>query len=375
MSIRFHGSPRPTLGIEVEVQVIDPRTRALAPGAPVILEKLDDPRHFKPEFITSNLELNTDICETIEDARENLQGLIDRLLAAADESGYAIACAGTHPFSLWRDQEVTPAERYQHLAERHQWSSRRLVIFGIHYHVGIEDGEKAIAILNALMAYIAHLLALSSSSPFWHGVDTGLYSVRAKIFEGLPTAGLPYILMNWGEFVWFMKTLIRAEAIESIREVWWDIRPHHRYGTLEVRVCDGMTNLNDIILLAAFVQALIVQMSRDYDEGRRLKYLPRWIIQENKWRAARYGPAAKLIKDRSGELIPLRDSFHHMLEKLEPVARDLGSVHLWPALYEMVERPTAADRMRAWYAESGDFRVVVDRLIHEFRSNQIFHCE
>ena len=371
MGIQFHGSSAPTLGIEVELQVIDPETRELTQGAPEILARFPDDPHFKPEFIQSNLEINTDICTDIEHARENLNLQLQRLYEVCDELGYVLASAGTHPFSHWRNQRITPKPRYLELKTRNQWTSRRLVIFGIHYHIGVSDGEKAIATLNALMWYIPHMLALSSSSPFWVGVDTGMYSARAKIFEGLPTAGLPYILVNWNEFVWFMNTLKGARAIESIREIWWDIRPHHRYGTLEIRVCDGITRLDDIIAMAGFVQSLVVDLGRRYDQGERLLYLPRWIIQENKWRASRFGPHAEIIRDRQGHLIALKDSLYETLDRLEPVARGLGAAGVWPRLREMVEAPTAADRMRRWFAETGSLTAVVDNLVQELRTNAL----
>ncbi len=371
MGIQFHGSPGPTLGIEIEVQLIDPETRELAQSAPLLLEKLNDDRHYKPEFIQSNLEINSDICEDVHEAYENIKGLIDKLIRVAEKEGYRVCCAGTHPFSSWKEQIITQKERYLALANRHKWASWRLVIFGIHFHVGVKSGEHAISILNSLMFYIPHLLALSSSSPFWMGIDTGLYSARAKVFEGLATAGLPYMLVNWNEFVWFMNTLVKAKAIESIREIWWDIRPHNRYGTLEVRVCDGITRATDIVALAALTQALVVYHSHLYEKGERLKYLPRWLVQENKWRAARFGLDAEIILDRSGDLMVLRDSVQRTLDTLEPVARDLGSIQYWERLHEMSRTQLASDRMRVWYQKAGNLKSVVDNLILEFKEDRI----
>ncbi len=368
-TLQFRGSPEPTLGIEVELQVIDPTTRNLIQAVPQILAAIEDDRHYKPELIRSNLEINTDVCRTIREARENLCTLMQQLLTVCDRLGYAIACAGTHPFAHWKDQAITENPRYLALVERHGWVCRRLAIFGIHYHIGVPNGEQAIAILNALMAYIPHLLALSASSPFWIGRDTGLQSTRSKIFESLNTAGLPYPPVNWNEFVWFVRTLIAAGSIETFREIWWDIRPHPLYGTVEIRVCDSIPRVSDIIAMAAFVQTLVVDLGRRYDAGEQLTYLPRWIVQENKWRAARFGMDARLICDRNAAQVYVRDAMAQLLDTLLPTARQIGADIAWPHLYARLDRPTAADEMRDWYRDSGDLRTVVDRLVQVLRDD------
>ena len=239
MKITFNGSPGPTLGVELELQIIDPETKNLVSGAGEIIERSRDEQHVKPELIQSTIELNTDICQNVADVRRELSERIARLLAVCDDLGYEVACAGTHPFAAWSQQQVTPKDRYQMLMDRCQWPARRLMIFGLHVHVGVENGEKAIAVFDSLSTYLPHLLALSASSPFFDSHDTGLASCRAKIFESLPTAGLPYRLLNWAEFQRLMITLVNSKTIETIREIWWDVRPHPDFGTVEIRMCDG----------------------------------------------------------------------------------------------------------------------------------------
>ena len=211
------------------------------------------------------------------------------------------------------------------LVDRCQWPARRLMIFGLHVHVGIESGEKAIAVFNSLTTYLPHLLALSASSPFFNSQDTGLTSCRVKVFESLPTAGLPYRLLNWGEFQRLMTTLVNARAIESIREVWWDVRPHPEFGTVEVRICDGLPTLDDIVAMTAMIQALVVWLGEQYDEGSYLPLQRYWIVRENKWRAARWALDADLIVDEDGRLERLSDGVERLLEALDPVAARLGS--------------------------------------------------
>ena len=369
MRIRFNGSPKPTLGVEVELQILDPETRNLVAGAPAILEACGQDGNVKPELIQSTIELNTNVCDDVAAVRRELDERIRSLAAVCDRLGYELACAGTHPFSKWGEQAITEKERYHTLVDRCQWPARRLMIFGLHVHVGVESGEKAIAVFNSLTTYLPHLLSLSASSPFFADADTGLASCRVKIFESLPTAGLPYRFRNWAEFQRLMITLVNARAIESVREIWWDIRPHPDFGTIEVRICDGLPTLNDVVAMTALVQALIVWLGDQYDAGMYLPVQRHWIVRENKWRAARWAVDADIIVDEEGRLERLSESILGLVETLRPTARRLGSEGELSRVAEMLRVGPSYRRQRRVHAEAGSFDAVMDALVREFREN------
>lgn len=371
MKINFNGSPNPTLGVELELQILDSETKNLTSGAQQIMDKANGDTHIKPELIQSTIELNTDVCSNISAVRTDLTERLKSLIAICDELGYELACVGTHPFSKWEEQQITPKDRYHMLVDRCQWPARRLMIFGLHVHVGVPTGEKAIAIFNSLSTFLPHLLALSASSPFFDACDTGLASTRVKIFETLPTAGLPYRLLNWAEFQRFMITLVNAKAIESIREVWWDIRPHPGFGTVELRVCDGLPTLNEVIALTAFIQALVVWLSEQYDEGMYLPVPRHWIVRENKWRAARWSIDADLIVDEEGRLKPLKEDIEEFLETLSPVAKRLGSHDEMMYIQDMMKFGPSYKRQREIFAETGDYKQVLQALVKELRDNAV----
>ncbi|MFQ5752069.1 MAG: glutamate--cysteine ligase, partial [bacterium] len=325
----------------------------------------------KPELIQSTIDLNTDVCANISAVRMDLTERLNKLFEICDDLGYELACAGTHPFSKWAEQDITPKERYHMLVDRCQWPARRLMIFGLHVHVGVPSGEKAIAIFNSLTTFLPHLLALSASSPFFDSDDTGLASTRVKIFETLPTAGLPYRLLNWAEFQRFMITLVNAKAIESVREVWWDIRPHPGFGTVELRICDGLPTLNEVIALTALIQALVVWLSEQYDEGMYLPIHRHWIVRENKWRAARWSIDADIITDEDGNLKSLSQEIEKLLELLSPVAKRLGSHDELMHVHDIIKIGPSFKRQRKIYEETHDYKKVMDVLIKELRENVV----
>jgi carboxylate-amine ligase len=367
VNIVFNGSQKPTVGVEIECQIVD-EAGALATdtAATKILPLLDD-KYFKHELLECTVEVITDVCNTVDDARTDLRGKIDSLIEASEGLGYRAICTGTHPFSSWTDQTVSPDPRYHRLIENCQWTARRLLIFGVHTHVGVGSGEEAIAVGNALGTFIPHFLALSSSSPFWQGRDTGLASIRSKIFESLPTAGLPYQMENWGQFQRFMRTLIGAGTIRSIREVWWDIRPHPGFGTIELRICDGIPTLDELCSIVAFSQALVVWLGERYKVGLDLPAHRAWTIRENKWRAARYGLDAEIIRDEEGNLMSLRRSIGDWVELLEPTAERLGCADDLKRVNAILERGTSATRQREVYGATHDFSAVVDSLVAELK--------
>src|SRR5919202_4355403 len=261
--IPFNASERSSLGVEVELEIVDRQSRELASAASSILDEIgaghpdgDHPKA-KHELFECTIEIITGICTSVAEAKDDLGTTLKEVAASADRRGLAGLGSGTHPFSDWHDQQISPDPRYHRLVEEMRWLAQRLQIFGVHFHVGVRSAEKSIAIANALTAYIPHFLALSASSPYWHGRDTGLASSRSKVFENLPTAGLPYRLDGWAEFEEFMETLVNANAITSIREVWWGIRPHPDFGTVELRICDGIPTLHEVAALAALAQSLV----------------------------------------------------------------------------------------------------------------------
>ncbi len=374
MDILFNASERSSLGVEVELQLVHRESRDLKSGASEILRRLEKERgelhpKAKNELIESNIELITGICSTVAEARADLESTLALLRTETDRRGLELMCTGTHPFSRWSDQRISPDPRYHQLMEQMQWPARTLQIFGIHVHVGVRSAEKAIAIANSLTSYIPHFLGVSASSPYWMGEDTGMASARSKIFEALPTAGIPHQLAGWTEFERFMTTLISAKAISSIREVWWDIRPHPNFGTVELRICDGLPTLAEVAAVAAMSHCLVEWMNGVYDREGALPSSRSWIVRENKWRAARYGVDAEIIVDEDGHLVPLRDAVADLVAELSPVAARLGCEAELGRLLSMAERPSYV-RQREVVAAGGSLVDVVDSLVNELRTDR-----
>lgn len=373
MEIPFRSSERASLGVEWELQLVDLSSRELSPGAVEILEELrpdgaEEHPKAKHELLQSTVEIITGICTTVAEAKADLAGTRAEVAAAAERRGLGLMCAGTHPFTDWQSQLVSPKERYLELVERMQWMARRMQIFGVHVHVGVRAPEKAMPIVNALCQYIPHFLALSSSSPYWVGCDTGLASARTKIFEGMPTAGLPYQLADWAEFEEYMETLISTKSIESVREVWWDVRPHPDFGTVELRICDGLPTLDEIGAVAALAQCLVEQFDTQLDRGYTLPTPASWVLRENKWRASRYGLDADIVVDDKGTVRPVRQAILDLVEELMPTAKRLGCEAELGDVLRVLDVGASYQRQRAVAAASGgDLKPVVDSLLAEMR--------
>lgn len=364
----FRGSPRPTLGVEMELQIVHPETQNLHPGSLEIMERLggEHPR-IKPELTQSTIEVITGVCDTVAEARTDLTGSLRALYEIGDELGFTYASAGTHPFAHWSQQRIYPNERYRQLVDRVQWAARRLLIYGVHVHVGVASGERAIAIGNAMTSYLPHLLALSASSPYNDGEDTGLASCRVKIFEVMPTAGLPYRLANYGEFQAFMNSLLSAHAIESIREIWWDIRPHPGFGTVEVRICDAPATITETCAIVALTHCLVVYLDRMYERGVIDRLLHPWIVRENKWRAARFGLEAQIIVENSGAQVALRDEIEQAITMLTPISHELGCAAELQHVRHMLMTGNSSTRQRRYHREQDELRDVVRCLSRELR--------
>jgi carboxylate-amine ligase len=375
VAIRWNPSRGPTLGIEWELQLIDARTKMLRQDAREVLAALptlSGGRHpkIRYELMQSTVEVVTAICSTASEAKADLAATITQLQRITTRRGTMLACAGTHPVSDWRDAKMAPIQRYAELVEQLQWLARRIQTFGVHVHVGIRDGSKAIPIVNALAAYLPHFLALTASSPFWSGQDTGLASSRAVIFGGLPTSGPPQPLANWTEFEEYMDTLLRAGTIRSIKEVWWDIRPHPDFGTVEIRMFDGVPTLREIGMVAALSQCLVQHFDSLLDRGYRLPAHTPWMMQDNKWRATRYGLDATVVTDESGSSAPLRDEIYELTAELEPVADRLGCGEELAVISDVLRFGASYERQRAVAEQSDDLSAVVDALITEFAEDR-----
>jgi carboxylate-amine ligase len=368
-----------TLGVEWELQLIDAKTRMLRQDARDVLAALPDlaegserPK-IRYELMQSQVELATGICTTVAEAKDDLAETIGQLQRVARARDMMLTCAGTHPFSDWRDAKMAPVQRYAELVEQMQWLVRRIQLCSVQVHVGLTDGSTAIPIINALARYLPHFLALTASSPFWNGQDTGLASSRTVIFSELPTAGPPHRLANWSEFEEYMDTLLRAGTIRSIKEVWWDIRPHPDFGTVEVRMCDGVPTLREVGMVAALSQCLVQQFTAQLERGYQLPSPATWVVRDNKWRATRYGLDAIVITDDSGATAPVRDELYELVRELEPVADRLGCSAELNVVSEVLEQGASYERQRAIMADGGGLTEVVDALVTEFAEDR-FLC-
>ena len=376
MAISWNPSRGPTLGIEWELQLIDAQTRMLRQDADMVLAALPgldasgEHPQIRHELMQSTVEIVTGICSTVSEAKADLGKAIGELQRIADDRGILLACAGTHPVSDWRDAKMAPIARYAELIEQMQWLARRIQTFGVHVHVGLRDGHKAIPVVNALATYLPHFLALTASSPFWIGQDTGLASTRAIIFGDLPTAGPPHRLSNWGDFEEYMGTLLRARTIRSIKEVWWDIRPHPDLGTVEIRMFDGLPTAREVGMVAALSQSLVQLFDAQLDRGYQLPSPSSWVVRDNKWRATRYGLDATVITDESGTTAPLRDEVYELIRELEPAADRLGCLEELQVASEVLEYGASYERQRAVLTRAGEMTDVIDALVTEFAENR-----
>jgi glutamate---cysteine ligase / carboxylate-amine ligase len=376
VAISWNSSRGPTLGVEWEVQLIDAQSGLLRQDAEKVvaglpgLDASGEHPNIRRELMQSTVEVVTGICSTVSEARADLEKTIADLQRSAENHGIVLACAGTHPVSSWRDAKMSSIKRYTEIVEQMQWLARRIQTFGVHVHVGLRDGGKAIPIVNALAAYLPHFLALTASSPFWDGEDTGLASTRAIIWGDLPTAGIPHRLANWGEFEEYMDTLLRAGTIRSIKEVWWDIRPHADLGTVEIRMFDGVPTAREVAMVAALSQSLVALFDAQLDRGYQLPSPSSWVVRDNKWRATRYGLDATVITDESGATAPLRDELYELIRELEPFAERLGCLDELQVASEVLEHGASYERQRAILAHVGEMTGVIDALVTEFAEDR-----
>jgi carboxylate-amine ligase len=360
---KFVMNERPSLGVEIELNLVDARTMALRSAISDVLAALprDLEGSVKPELLQCYLEINSGVCNDVDEVRQDLQSKIDVVRQAAARHELRLYWGGTHPFSRWQDQEVTPNERYLSLIDLLQETARRLVTFGLHVHVGVDTGDKAIMICDRIMQHLPILLALSANSPFWQGRNTGLHSHRVKVMETLPTAGLPPLMRNWSEYTWLLNHMVQTGFIKTIREIWWDVRPHHNFGTVEVRICDMPPSLRHVLGLTALVQCLVFDLSEEIDRGTYQYDCHPFMVRQNKWRACRYGMEAKLVDPTSFQSVPARQVVHSLVDRLADRADELGCGRYLLDLHDLAEEPTGAARQMHVFEETHDLAEVVRR--------------
>ncbi|MGW4241830.1 glutamate--cysteine ligase [Nocardia sp. NPDC004722] len=371
--VPFNSSPRPTLGVEWEVALVDKRTRDLSNTAAAVFEACGDLRgwdgtpQITKELLKNTVELVSSKHDTVSEVVDELRATQDVVRREADKMGVDLFCAGTHPFAQWSAQQLTRSAHYDELIERTQWWGRQMLIWGVHVHVGISHPEKVFPILNAMLQSYPHLLALSASSPMWAGVDTGYASNRALMFQQLPTAGLPFQFENWSQFEGFVHDQMKTGVFEQVGGMHWDIRPAPKWGTIEVRICDGTPTKSELAAIVALIHCLIVDLDRRVESGEPLPdILPPWHVQENKWRAARYGLDAIIITDAASNERLVTDDLMDLLNRLEPTAKSLGCENELALVADIPKKGASYQRQRRVAAAAqGDLVAVVDSLVHE----------
>ena len=356
-----------TLGIEEEFAIIDPETRELRSHIHEILEdgKVTLKEQIKPEMHQSVVELGTEICDSIGCARDHVIELRTKLAALAGRSGLKIASMGTHPFSHWRDQLITEGERYQEILKDMQSLARANLIFGLHVHVGIPSRETAIHVMNQARYFLPHIYALSVNSPFWVGQNTGLKGYRLKVFERFPRTGIPDSFESLSEYEDYCKLLVKTGCIDNAKKIWWDIRLHPFFDTLEVRVCDAQSRVDDTLAIAALILAVISKLHKLLHQNTTFRIYRRRLLDENRWRAARYGIQGKLIDFGKEAEVDERSLLNELLDFVSTEVKELGSEREMAHVERIIREGTGADRQLAAWERTQDMKAVVDHIVAE----------
>ena len=374
MRIDFHASPEPTLGVEWELALVDRQSRDLVNAAECLADlaggRLEHPERLHKELLRNTVEVVTGVCTTVGEAVADLSDTLGVVMTAADELGVDLMGSGTHPFADWSEQQLTEGHRYAELIDRTRWWGRQMLIWGVHVHVGMPERDRVMPVLSSMLATYPHLLALSASSPVWAGQATGYASNRALMFQQLPTAGLPFTFDTWSDFETCIGDQRTTGVIDSMSDVRWDIRPAPHLGTLEHRVCDGISDVRELGALTALVHCLVVDLDSRLAAGETLPTMPPWHVQENKWRAARYGlEAIVILDDRNRERL-VTDDLDDLLDRLTPVSRRLGCEDELRAVADIPARGASYDRQRRVAERTGgDLVAVVDSVVGELRTS------
>jgi carboxylate-amine ligase len=360
--------PSLTIGIEEEYQTVDPETRDLK--SHISAEIIQKGRILlgevvKPEMHQSVVEIGTGICANIQEAKAEICDIRRQIVNLARSNGLRLAAGGTHPFAHWANQEIYPDDRYRIIVEDLKMVARANLIFGLHVHIGVEDRETAIQIMNGARYFLPHILALSTNSPFWMGMDSGLRSYRCKVFDKFPRTNIPDVYSSWSEFENYVDLLIRTKCIDNAKKIWWDIRPHPHFPTLEFRICDMPMRVDETIAIAALCQAVIAKLYKLHEQNLSFRHYSRSLIMENKWRAARYGLEGKLIDFGKQQEVPVRQLIGEIRDFVSDVVEELGSENEMAYIDRILEEGSGADRQLRVYHETNDFKQVVDYMIAE----------
>jgi carboxylate-amine ligase len=364
MEHNFTG-PLYTLGVEEEMMIVDGESMDLVSAIEEMIEAV--PREtegdVKPELMQSVLEISTNVCRSAGEAAGQLEDLRRRVRETAEAKGLTIGSAATHPFAKWEEQRIVDRPRYLEVVDALRFVARQELLFGLHVHVGIDDPEKAIHVANGMRVHVPILLALSSNSPFWRGVPTGLMSTRTPIFKTFPRVGVPPRYQSWSDFESRVEFMVRAKAVDDYTYFWWDVRPHPNLGTVEIRVCDAQTRLEHTIALAALIQAMCKELVEHHDAHHELGTYPREMLDENKWLAARYGLEGELVDLPQSSRVASIDLARRLVERLRPHARELNCEREFEGIEDLIERGTGAARQLAVWRANRDMRLLVRKIV------------
>lgn len=369
MAVHFLGSDGATLGVEIELQIIDPETMDLTPRAQEVL-LLCEKRgvgHVKAEIHQSMLEVDTRVSTDVKECRRCLESTLRGLYSVVDELGLLLSTSGTHPFQKWPERLIFPNERYVALQKKFRWLVKRMNVYGLHVHIGMSDSEKASRLTRSMYRFLPHLLALSANSPFWQGEDTGMQACRPSIMESFPTGGLPPYLESWTDLEHYYDTMMHAGAIRSIKDLYWYIRPNIEFGTIEFRICDAANSVPGIMALVAFIQNLVELVDRDPVRWR-WDQKQHWLAPENHWIAARDGLSGVIATGPTGEKKQIAEEIYWLIDELAPIARSLNNYDELLYLKTILRQGNGAMRQREIYRETGSFSEVVKTCAQEFYS-------
>lgn len=378
MELKFKGSEKATIGVELEFQLIDSQSRDLSPRSQEVLDiaRQKGYDHIKAEVHQSMIEVDTEISDNVQDCRASIKKRFYELGDVCSALNMKACLSGTHPFQMWTERQIYPNERYMYLKERFQWLTRRMNVYGLHVHVGVANGQQVIDIMNEIIPYLPCFLALSCSSPFWHSVDTGLHSCRVGIMESFPYAGLPPYFRTWEDLEKFYGLLYKGGAIASMKDLYWFIRPNLNYGTLEFRLCDVMPTLTETMAMVALTQCLVVHLknekakngkSEQSEERIQNKF---WLATFNQWSAAKDGLDAKIAFEGTSKKITIKEEIQQLLKLLQPTAKELGCGHELNYVHEMLKHGPSAKRQRAFFNHHQSYQKVVDLLVQEFEEDK-----
>ena len=364
--VLFNPSNSPTVGVEVEAQIVDNTTGNLVNIAENIVNGFNNEDRVKHELYLSTVEITSSPALDTNNTYEELSSIFKDVLDLAIKENAGLIATGTHPFALYEDQVITNVNpRYEEFAQKYGWAVRRLLTFGMHVHVGMDSKEKAVAVHDEIRKYLPLVLALSACSPFWRGKDTELYCSRLSVFQGLPNTGLPEPYLEWSEYEQSLETLVAADVIKEgigFRQVWKDVRIHPAYGTVEVRIADSMPSLIDTVAVATFVQALAIKIGNDWEEGNLDKPTPNWLIERNRWAAIKEGLNAKFIIDLEGRTKPIKEVIKHLTKEISPIAESLGSLNRLNKLENIFKSDNMVENMRNFHKKES-----LDQLVKQLQ--------